>query len=54
MNIVFAKSAWYGCAVIDAHADAMRAVGAGPGVDDVERVGGCRGARVTFSRRPSK
>ena len=37
----------------DAHADAVRRVGAGPRVDHVERAG-VASRRVTFSRSPSK
>ena len=39
MNIVFAKSAWYGCAVTTRTPMPVRRVGARPGIDDVERVG---------------
>ena len=52
MNIVFANSAWYGCAVTTRTPIRCAGIGAGPRVDHVQRVGGaemrgrpCRAAR---------
>ena len=53
MKSVFANSAWYGRSVIDAHADAVRGIGAGERVDDVEHRLHARGSATTLSRSPS-